>query len=130
MQGEGGAMADVTGVYEVAIPVADMERAEAFYIGTLGLEVGIRATEGRNWTFLRAGGQSGMLVLQETADEFRATHDAFRVEPANMDAAVARLREAGVEVSDPVRHDWMPALSAYFSDPDGHDLEYCAPLEE
>jgi lactoylglutathione lyase len=120
---------DVTGVYEVAIPVADIERAEAFYIGTLGLEVGIRATEGRNWTFLRAGGQEGMLVLQETDAEFRSTHYAFRVEPENMDAAVARLREAGVEVSDPVKHDWMPALSAYFTDPDGHDLEYCAPLD-
>lgn len=122
-------MTDVTGVYEVAIPVADMERAEAFYIGTLGLEVGIRATEGRNWTFLRAGGQEGMLVLQETDAAFRPTHYAFRVEPENMDAAVARLREAGVEVSEPVKHDWMPALSAYFSDPDGHDLEYCAPLD-
>ena len=120
---------DVTGVYEVAIPVADMERAEAFYIGTLGLEVGLRSTEGRNWTFLRAGGPDGMLVLQETAAAFPSTHYAFRVEPQNMDAAVARLREAGVEVSDPVRQDWMPALSAYFSDPDGHDLEYCAPLE-
>ncbi len=39
---------DVVGVYEVAIPVSDMERAEAFYVGTLGLEVGIRVTEGRN----------------------------------------------------------------------------------
>ena len=123
-------MSDVTGVYEVAIPVSDMERAEAFYIGTLGLEVGIRVTEGRNWTFLRAGGQDGMLVLQETAADFRSTHYAFRVEPTNMDAAVARLREAGVEVSDPMRHDWMPALSSYFSDPDGHDLEYCAPLDD
>ena len=122
-------MSDITGVYEVAIPVADLERAEAFYIDTLGLEVGLRSTEDRNWTFLRAGGQEGMLVLQETAESFPSTHYAFRVDPSTMDAAVERLRGSGVEVSDPVKHDWMPALSAYFSDPDGHALEYCAPLE-
>jgi hypothetical protein len=26
-------------------------------------------------------------------------------------------------------HDWMPARSVYFADPDGHDLELCAPLD-
>ena len=25
-------------------------------------------------------------------------------------------------------HDWIPARSLYFSDPDGHDVELCAPL--
>lgn len=33
-----------------------------------------------------------------------------------------------VAVEGPMVHDWMPAKSAYFSDPDGHDLELCAPL--
>jgi hypothetical protein len=25
-----------------------------------------------------------------------------------------------------VTHDWIPARSVYFADPDGHDLELCA----
>jgi len=28
-----------------------------------------------------------------------------------------------------VFHQWMPARSIYFSDPDGHELELCAPLK-
>jgi len=39
------------------------------------------------------------------------------------------LRERGVEVEGPVTHGWMPARSVCFKDPDGHDLELCAPLE-
>jgi hypothetical protein len=25
-------------------------------------------------------------------------------------------------------HQWMPAKSVYFTDPDGHELELCAPM--
>jgi hypothetical protein len=38
------------------------------------------------------------------------------------------LKKLGVEAFGPVFHEWMPALSVYFSDPDGHDLELCAPV--
>lgn len=58
-------MIDIAGVYEVAIRVRNLERAEAFYRDILGLEVGLR-DEKRWWVFLRAGGLAGMVVLQET----------------------------------------------------------------
>ena len=38
------------------------------------------------------------------------------------------LEEQGVATRGPVHHEWMPAKSLYFSDPDGHELEFCAPL--
>jgi hypothetical protein len=38
------------------------------------------------------------------------------------------LKELGVTSKGPVLHEWMPAKSVYFSDPDGHDLELCAPV--
>ncbi len=120
-------MKEIHGIYEVAIPVKNLERAEAFYQGVLGLESGLRQEE-RRWHFLRVGGQGGMLVLQEQAGDWSPQHFAFTTSEADIERAAARLRERGVEVSGPVTHDWMPARSIYFSDPDGHDLELCAPL--
>jgi catechol-2,3-dioxygenase len=113
-------------VYEVAVRVKDLARAESFYREVLGLEVGLR-DERRNRVFLRAGGTGGMIVLQEDKTEWPAQHLAFTVEEADIEAAALRLRERGVEASGPVFHEWMPAKSVYFTDPDGHDLELCAP---
>jgi catechol 2,3-dioxygenase-like lactoylglutathione lyase family enzyme len=41
----------IKGVYEVAIKVHDLDRAEEFYREVLGLEVGLR-DEPRRWVFL------------------------------------------------------------------------------
>jgi len=116
----------VTGVYEIAIPVADLDRAEGFYRSVLGFEVGLRDEE-RRWLFLRAGGHAGMVVLQETASGFPAMHFAFTVPREAIAEATAALTEHGVVTDGPHFHAWMPATSVYFSDPDGHALELCAP---
>ena len=120
-------MKAIKGIYEVAIPVRNLEVAEAFYIDKLGLESGLRE-EGRRWHFLRVAGDQGMLVLQETTDSFAPTHYAFTTTVAEIEAAADSLRQMGTEVEGPVTHDWMPARSIYFNDPDGHALELCAPV--
>lgn len=122
-------MLPIRGIYEVAIRVKQLPRAEVFYREVLGLEVGIR-DERRNWLFLRAGGQGGMVVLQEDEGEWPTQHFAFTVDEADMEDAVAVLREKGVAVDGPHFHEWMPAKSVYFSDPDGHQLELCAPVNK
>lgn len=38
----------ITGVYEIAVPVRELDRAETFYREMLGLEVGLRE-ERRRW---------------------------------------------------------------------------------
>src|SRR5262252_2176618 len=98
-------MLPIRGLYEVAIPVRQLPRAETFYREVLGLEVGLREDR-RKWLFLRAGGAAGMIVLLERA------------------AAV--LRDRGVATEGPVVHEWIPGRSLYFRDPDGHDLELFA----
>ena len=118
-------MLPIRGLYEIAIRVKELEKAEAFYREVLGLEVGLR-DEARRWLFLYAGGRAGMVVLQEDKGDWPRQHLAFTVDEADIDRAAALLRERGVEVEGPVVHDWMRSKSVYFADPDGHDLELLA----
>ena len=62
------------------------------------------------------------------ADAVTPCHFAFTTSADVIEAAADKLRDLGVDVTGPVTHDWMPARSIYFSDPDGHELELCAPL--
>ena len=120
-------MLPIRGLYEIAIRVRDLARSEAFYRELLGLEVGLR-DERRRWLFLRTGGDAGMVVLQEDRGTWPAQHFAFTVMAGDLEGAAAALRQRGVAVEGPVDHAWMPARSVYFSDPDGHALELCAPV--
>lgn len=115
----------IRGLYEVAVRVSDLSKSESFYRETLGLEVGLR-DEQRRWVFLRAGGDDGMVVLQEDKGAWPTQHFAFTIDEAEIAAAAKALADRGVRIEGPVYHDWMPAKSLYFSDPDGHDLELCA----
>ncbi len=119
-------MLGIRGVYEVAIKVRDLARAERFYVDVLGFEIGLRDAR-RPWIFMRAGAD-GMIVLQEDQGPWPQQHFAFTVAEADIDAAAAELRRRGVAIDGPMVHEWIPAKSLYFADPDGHDLEVCAPL--
>lgn len=118
-------MLPIKGLYEIAIRVKDLARAEAFYKSVLGCKEGLR-DDRRNWLFLYAGGDAAMVVLQEDKGEWPLQHFAFTVEESDLTSAAALLQEKGVGVSEPVYHEWMGATSVYFKDPDGHALELIA----
>jgi len=120
-------MSHLHGVYEVAIRVKDLSRAEAFYCTLLGLEIGLR-DEKRRRLYLRVGGRSGMLILQEDQGTWSTQHFSFRGDVSDFEQAASFLRANGIVVHGPVLLPWMPARSIYFTDPDGHDLELCSPL--
>ena len=120
-------MFPIRGLYEVAIRVKNLSRSEVFYREILGLEVGLR-DEQRKWLFLRTAGQAGMVVLQEDMSDWPLQHFAFTIDEGDIELAVTALVQRGVRIDGPIYHDWMPAKSIYFSDPDGHDLELCAPI--
>ena len=118
-------MLPIRGLYEVAIRVKDLARAEAFYKDVLGLKEGLR-DERRNWLFLYVSGDAGMVVLQEDKGEWPKQHFAFSVNEADLKQAAEMLKEKEVSVSEPVNHEWMNSVSVYFDDPDGHALELLA----
>jgi catechol 2,3-dioxygenase-like lactoylglutathione lyase family enzyme len=95
-QGSNVDMLPIKGLYEVAIRVKDPARAEAFYKDVLGLKEGLR-DERRNWLFLYAGGDAGMVVLQEDKGEWPTQHFAFTVNELDIRQAAEMLRSRGFQ---------------------------------
>lgn len=132
--------ADISGVYETHLPVADLSRAVAFYRDKLGLALA-REIPTRGVAFFWVGRpDQGLLGLWQTGSGplRMVSHFAFRMPRAAVLAAPSRLAAKGIAPLDfngnpagePVVLGWMPALSVYFKDPDGHSIEFIHVLDE
>lgn len=103
----------------------DKESSAQFLAGVLGLEVGERSGP---FVPVRLG--NGVTLDYAAADHVRPQHYAFLVGEEEFDAALSRLRAAGVEYyADPL-HQYPGRLNhrnggrgLYFADADGHNLE-------
>ncbi|TCD16063.1 VOC family protein [Oricola cellulosilytica] len=126
------------GILETALYVRDLDSAERFYGGTLGLEKIVRV-EGRH-VFFRCG--DGILLLFIASETVRppsnpalpvpahgmrgAGHACFRVESDKMEPWRQHLEEEGVGIEADFR--WPNgARSIYFRDPAGNSLEIAEP---
>jgi len=134
------------GLYEVHLPVTDLQRSVDFY-SKLGFKLG--------WG--TAGGSSALLIYDDEGSRwilglFRVDtvvhrspaeyHISFRVAEAQADTMVDWLRTRGIEpfhpphapikgtVDEPIVHGWMPAAAVFFQDPDGHILELISDLSD
>lgn len=113
----------VLGVHHVSINVDDVDAAVAFYVEQLGLG---RRTDRPDFRFggawLDAGGQQVHLIEGALPGD-RGQHFALRV--ADLDATIAELRAAGLEVSDasPVG----TGRQAFLHDPAGNLVELHQP---
>jgi lactoylglutathione lyase len=123
----------ISGIYETHLTVADLPRAVAFYRDVLGLELA-HEVPSRGIVFFWVGARDqGMLGLWQGSHGplQMLGHFAFRMSRQGVLDAPATLRNAGVQplgfhgepVTEPVVLGWMPAVSLYFKDPDGHSLE-------
>ncbi len=109
----------------VPIPVADVERAKAFYAGTLGfaVDVDVQPTDGARVVQVTPPGSScsigfgtGFAAYEGTPGSVRALHLVV----ADIEKARAELLERGVEV-DEVQGGGGVRFAG-FSDPDGNGL--------
>lgn len=107
------------GVHHVSINVEDVDAAQAFYVGTLGLKArSDRPDFGFGGAWLDAGGQQVHLIEAPTPPA-QGQHFALQVE--DLDATIADLRGQGVTVSDAVPVG--PNRQAFLSDPAGNQVE-------
>ncbi len=128
----------ITGLFETHINVRNLERSMKFYGETLGLELG-RFEENRRVAFYWLGQRGeAMLGLWEVPEEkVQRQHFAFRTTLEQLLEAETYLKERGLEphnflndgTTHPMVFAWMPALAIYFTDPDGHSLEFICMIE-
>ena len=109
----------VAGIHHVSINVDDLAAARSFYIERLGL---VERTDCSDLdvagTWLDIGGQQVHLIVADVPPRM-GQHFAVRV--ADVDAAVADLREHGVRVSDPVVVG--TGRQCFLRDPCGNTIE-------
>jgi catechol 2,3-dioxygenase-like lactoylglutathione lyase family enzyme len=128
----------IKGLLEAAIYVEDLDRAEGFYAGLLGLEKILRV-DGRH-VFFRCG-QAVLLcfIAQKTQEPppqgalpvptHGATgpgHICFAVEGDDLDDIVSRCATHGIEIEADF-HWPNGARSVYMRDPAGNSVEFAEP---
>jgi catechol 2,3-dioxygenase-like lactoylglutathione lyase family enzyme len=128
------------GLAELVLIVENVPKAADFYEHVVGLQPEHRTGEEWAWFWAGEPGEAqrvalhkGSLLFEEHSPfpeghRFGTVHFAFDVARDHLDAAVERVRSAGVEVYGPVQFDEpFNALSYYFYDPDGNLLEFWSP---
>jgi lactoylglutathione lyase len=140
MTAENAAMPPILGVYETHLTVSNLKASVDFYRNVVGLELASRFEE-RRVVFLWVGGKgTGMLGLWETGSSpmRMRLHIALHMRKDDILRAPAILKQNDVQplgfhaepVNEPVVIGWMPALSLYFADPDGHSIELISILDD
>ncbi len=111
------------GVHHVSINVRDAAEGIAFYIDVLGLrQRADRPDFAFGGAWLDLGGQQVHLIEAPLPDD-NGQH--FAIQVADIDGAVAELRQRGIEVSDP-----KPVASSrqcFLRDPSGNLIELHEP---
>ncbi|PYM01060.1 MAG: glyoxalase [Verrucomicrobia bacterium] len=128
-------------LYETHLPVKDTDLSSRFYIDVVGLEYAYRDLT-RDVVFLWIGSNKrSMLGLWGPTTPWgqsRRCHFAVAVALPDLLAAGSHLSALGIVTRDfsgkittePSVIGWMPSAQLYFSDPDGHSVEFITLLDE
>ncbi len=145
-------MITTKGLYHIGIPVNDVDRSVKFYTEVLGFEVAMDSLPPEDDEFyglLTDNLQDGVVLMnagtfiglrptdperQQAKDQFDPfrvglDHLSFNVESrAHLEEAMGRLDEWGVPHSEITELTPFGIALLPFKDPDGIQLEICAPL--
>lgn len=120
----------ITHVQFLTLPVADHARARDFYVGRLGFEalVDRRTPEGGHFVMVAPkGAKTGVVLTDQQVTGAGSGPRHFQLQTTDLDADVAALRAAGVEVGAPADRPWGRTTS--FKDPDGHTVGLLEPSD-
>jgi catechol 2,3-dioxygenase-like lactoylglutathione lyase family enzyme len=117
----------VTGVSELVLEVVDLEAAEGFYSGVLGLPV-VERWPDREAIWVMAGERTriGLWRPQVGLAKGRGgihVHYAMHIAPADYDDAVARLKDHGQTIEQHEFGGYGGSRAVYVDDPDGNVVE-------
>jgi lactoylglutathione lyase len=117
--------APIVDVRTVGVPVADQERALAFYAETLGFEkrLDVPFGDGKRWIEVAPTGTTTTLALVPAhAGVPAGVETGIRLTTPDADALYADLRTRGVDADEVLRWPGAPPMFA-FRDQDGNGLE-------
>lgn len=130
---------NITGLFETHLMVRDLDRSIRFYRDILHLPLAYTVPE-RHAAFLWVGapGTAMLGLWGSSAPIGLHLHLAFQMSIADIVRAVDDLRAVGLTPRDfngesgetPCVIGWMPAIALYFTDPDGHSLEFISMLPD
>ena len=129
----------IKGLYETHLNVENLDRSIEFYGKTLGLEQCYFEEQRRAAFFWIGKPKQSMLGLWETPKhQVAISHFAFEIDPDwILNESISFLKKRNLSFRNflndgterPMVFAWMPAVSIYFDDPDGHSLEFIGILE-
>jgi len=129
---------NVKGFSEIVLIVKDISKSKRFYEEVVDLTV---ESSDMDWVWFYVGEKNGKqrlaihkgkLLFEEKSPlpegkRWGQIHFAFEVGRNDLEKAVTRVKDDGVEVYGPQQFKWMKAISYYFYDPDGNLIEYWSP---
>ena len=129
----------IKGLYETHLYVSDLDRSIDFYQNVLKLKLCYQEKERSAAFFWIGEDKKSMLGLWEkNVKEIDKRHFAFECEiDFIVNDSINYLKSHSLSprnflqngMEEPMVFCWMPAISIYFDDPDGHSLEFIALLD-
>ncbi|MBO0469750.1 VOC family protein [Enterococcus sp. DIV0242_7C1] len=130
----------VKGIFETHLNVANYLESAKFYEQLPGLE-SLHIDHKRKSSFFWVGGKGkGMLGIRENypSSQIQRQHFAFEVEENQLFSIREELETKGIQTENFYGDDsgdlyvftFMPAVSFYVTDPNGHSIEYLAMLDK
>jgi catechol 2,3-dioxygenase-like lactoylglutathione lyase family enzyme len=119
----------ITHVQVLSVPVADQDRARDFYVNTLGFDLVAENPMGpdQRWIQVAPKGATTGLTLVTWFDTMPpGSLKGLVLQTPDIDGEAARLRTAGVDITDPEDAPW--GRFATFHDPDGNGIVLSGPI--